>query len=159
MQISAELSLGAPLNCAMICGSSILQTKRHSDVAISPERGYECSFYLIFYSQLDLVIAGCGIQKLQKLTADRRINYLIDTGQSKRIFWACLVQASVIDTHAPRLVLFHDEDWICQPLGVKHLHDKTCSLQLRNLFADCPSLVLRETPQGLLDWLRAGPNV
>src|SRR4051812_14390735 len=54
---------------------------------------------------------------------------------------------------------FHDEDWVCQPLGVKHLHDKTCSLQLRNLFVDCPSLVLRETPQGLLDWLRAGPNV
>src|SRR3954468_484672 len=149
----------APLDCALVRGTSIFQTKRHGDITISPERGYESSLYLIFYSQFDLVIASCGIQKRQKLAAGRRINHLINTGQSKRIFGACLVQASVIDTHAPSLVLLHDEDWVCQPLGVKHLHDKTCSLQLGDLFADCSSLIFRKTPQGLLDRLRAWPNV
>src|SRR3954467_947606 len=125
MEISAELGMSASLNCALISGTSILQTKRHGDIAISPERGYKCSLYLIFHSKFDLVIASSSVQKGQKLAAGRRINHLINTGQSKRIFRARLVQASVIDTHAPSLVLLHDEDWIRQPLGVKHFHDET----------------------------------
>src|SRR3954467_1386773 len=159
MEISAELGVCASLDCALISGTSVLQTKRHGDITINPERGYECSFYLIFHSQFDPVIASCGIQKRQKFAADRRINHLINTGQSKRIFRARLIQASVIDTHTPSLVLLQHEDWICQPLGVKHFHDKACSFQLRNLFVDCPSLVFRKTSQGLLDRLRAWPNV
>src|ERR1043165_5547625 len=109
--------------------------------------------------QVNLVIASCGIQKRQKLAAGRRINHLINTGQSKQIFWARLVQESVIDTHAPSLVLLHHEDWVCQPLGVKHFHDETCSLQLGDLFADCSSVVFGKTSQGLLDRLRAWLNV
>src|ERR1043165_3703167 len=159
MKVSAELRMRASLNCALISGTSILQTKRHGDIAVSPERGYECSFYLIFHSKFNLVIASCGIQKRQQLAAGRRINHLINTGQSKRIFQARLVQAGVIDTHAPSLVLLHHEDWVCQPLGVKHFHDETCSLQLGDLFADCSSLVFRKMSQGLLYQLRAWPNV
>src|ERR1044072_7266864 len=136
MEISAELRMRASLNCALISGTSILQTKRHSDITVSPERGYECSFYLIFHSKFNLVIAGCGIQKRQQLAAGRSINHLINTGQSKRIFRACLVQASVIDTHAPSAVLLNHEYWIRQPLGVKHFHVKASYLRLRNLFAD-----------------------
>src|SRR3954462_6642178 len=105
MEISAELSVRAPLNCALISGASILQTKGHGDIAISPKRGYENSLYLIFYIKFYLVITSCGIQKRQKLAAGRRVNHLIDTWQSKRIFGARLVQASVIVTHAPSLVL------------------------------------------------------
>src|ERR1041385_614180 len=41
----------------------------------------------------------------------------------------------------------------------KHFHDEACSLQLRNLFADCPSLIFRKMSQRLLDRLRAWPNV
>src|SRR3954470_18689102 len=109
MEVSAELRVRASLNCALISGTSVLQTKRHGDITISPERGYECSFYLIFHNKFDLVIASCGIQKRQKLAASRRINHLIDTGQSKRVLRARLVQASVVDTHAPGLVLLHDK--------------------------------------------------
>src|SRR3954466_4063785 len=109
MEISAELGVSASLDCALISSTSILQTKRHGDITVSPERGYECSFYLIFYSKFDLVIASCGIQKWQQLAAVRRINHLINTGQSKQFFWACLVQASVIDTHAPSPILLHHE--------------------------------------------------
>src|SRR3954463_11250116 len=110
MEVSAELGVCASLDCALISGASILQTKGHGDITISPERGYECSFYLIFHRKFNLVIASCGIQKRQKLAAGRRINHLINTGESKRIFGACLVQESVIDTHAPSLVFLHHED-------------------------------------------------
>src|SRR4051812_13982845 len=130
MQISAELGVRAPLDCALVSGTSILQTKRHGDITISPERGYKCILYLIFNNKFYLVIASCGIQKRQKLAAGRRINHLINTGQSQWIFGACLVQGSVIDTHAPSLFLPHHKDWIRQPPGVKHFHDKTCSVKL-----------------------------
>src|SRR3954469_22161201 len=159
MEISAELSVRAPLNCALISGASILQTKRHGDITISPERGYKRSLYLIFYNEFYLMIASCGIQKRQKLAAGRRINHLINTGQSKRIFGACLVQASVIDTHVPGLVLLDHEDWVCQPLGADHPHDEACSLKLGELFADCSSLIFRKTSKGLLDRFRTWPNV
>src|SRR3954465_12770146 len=109
MEVSAELGVCTYLDCALISGTSILQTKRHGDITIIPERGYECSFYLIFHSKFNLVIASCGIQKIQKLAAGRRINHLINTGQSKRIFRARLIQESVVDTHAPGFVLLHHE--------------------------------------------------
>src|SRR4051812_31076082 len=159
MQISAELRVSAPLNCALVSGTSVLQTKRHGDITIIPKGGYKCSLYLILNNKFYLVIAGCGIQKGQELVVGRRINQLINTGQSKRIFGARLVQESVIDTHAPSLVLLHYEDWVRQPLGVKHFHDETCSLQLGDLFADCSSLILRKTSLGLLNRLRAWPNM
>src|SRR3954471_12437100 len=113
MEVSAELGVCTSLDCALISGTSILQTKRHGDITISPERGYECSFYLIFHSKFNLVIACGGIQKRQKLAAGRRVNYLIYTGQSKRILGARLIQASVIDTHASSLVFLQYKDWIC----------------------------------------------
>src|SRR3954465_4261653 len=101
MQVSAELGVSTPMDGALISCTSILETKRHGDITISPKRGYECSFYLIFHSKFNLVIACGGIQKRQKLAASHRVNQLIYTGQSERILGACLIQASVIDTHAP----------------------------------------------------------
>src|SRR3954462_14082485 len=121
MKVSAELGMRASLDRTLICGTSILQTERHGDITISPEWGYECSLYLIFNNKFDLVIAGCGIQKRQQFTPGRRVDHLINTG--KRILWACLVQASVIDTHAQSPVFFHHEYWFRQPLGVEHFHD------------------------------------
>src|SRR3954468_20806490 len=122
MQVSAEMGVCTPLDGAPISSTTIFQSKRHGDITIIPKRGYECSLYLILNNKFYLVIASCGIQKRQKLTADRRINHLINTRQGKRIFGARLVQASVIDTQAQSLVLHH-EGWVCQPLGVKHFHD------------------------------------
>src|SRR4051812_15205585 len=63
MEVSTELGVCTSLDCALISGTSILQTKRHGDITISPDRGYEYSFYLIFHSKFNLVIASCGIQK------------------------------------------------------------------------------------------------
>src|SRR3954471_5653131 len=53
----------------------------------------------------------------------------------------------------------HHEDWVCEPLGVEHLHDEACSLKLGDLFADYFSLVFRKASKGLLDRFRTWPNV
>src|SRR4051812_18948161 len=113
MNVPAELRSDTLLHSTLISRAAIFQAKGHGDIAISPKGGDECSFYLIFYSQFDLVIASCGIQKTYELTASRRINHLIDTGQSKRILGAGLIQASVIYTHAPSSILLHNQNWVC----------------------------------------------
>ena len=84
---------------------------------------------------------------------------MVDTGQSKRVLGACLIQAGVIDTHAPGLVLLQHEDWVRQPLGVKDFHDEAGCEQLGDLFADCSSFVFEKTSKWLLDRLGARPDV
>ena len=112
MNILAELRSDATLHGTLIRCTAILPTKRHSDVAVSPEWGNKSCLNLIFYSKFNQVIAGSGIQKRQKLAAGRRVYDLVDTGQSKRILGACLVQAGVIYTHAPGLILLRYKDQI-----------------------------------------------
>ena len=50
MQVTPELSVRVSLDGALIGSTSILQTKRHGDIEVSPKRGYKCSFYLIFHN-------------------------------------------------------------------------------------------------------------
>src|ERR1041385_5569325 len=97
----------------LISRAAIFQAEGHGDVTISPEWGDKSCFNLIVYIKLNLVIACCGIQKAQELTASRRINHLIDTGQRKRILGAGLIQASVIYTHEPSSILLRNQNWIC----------------------------------------------
>ena len=88
-----------------------------------------------------------------------RVNDLVDTGQSKRIHRACLIQEGVIDTHVPGLVLLKHEDWVGQPLGVKDFHDAAGYEQLGDLFVDYSSLVFVKMSKRLLDRLGAWTDV
>ena len=65
-----------------------------------------------------------GEEITRLLAAGSGINYLIDAGQSERIFRASLVQAGVVYTHAPGFVLLQNEDWVGQPLRVQDFHDE-----------------------------------
>src|ERR1041385_8501928 len=96
----------------LISRAAIFQAEGHGNVAISPEWGDKSCFNLIVYIKLNLVIACCGIQKAQELTASRRVNHLIDTGKCKRILGAGIIQASVIYTHAPSSILLWNQNWI-----------------------------------------------
>ena len=42
---------------------------------------------------------------------------MVDLREGKRVLGAGLVQAGVIDTYTPGLVLLQDADWVGQPLG------------------------------------------
>ena len=87
------------------------------------------------------MIAGVSIQEGQELTPGSGVDDLVDPRESERVFGAGLVQAGVVDTHVPGLVLLQDEDWVGQPLGVKHFHDEAGRQKLGNLFIDGPSLL------------------
>ena len=52
-----------------------------------------------------------------------------------------LVEAGVVDTHAPGLVLLQDEDWVGQSHGVKHFHYEAGRQKLGDLFTNGSSLL------------------
>ena len=109
------------LHAALESGAGVLQAERHGDVA------------------------GVSIQEGQELTPGSGVDDLVDPREGEWILGAGLVQAGVVDTHAPGLVLLHDEDWVGQPLGVKHFHDEAGLQELGDLFTDGPSLLFGKT--------------
>ena len=99
------------------------------------------------------MVAGVSVQEGQELTPGGRVDDLVDPREGERILGTGLIEAGVVDTHAPGLVLLQDEDWVGQPLGVKHFHDEAGRQELGDLFTDGPSLFFRKALQGLTDRL------
>ena len=82
------------------CGTSILETKGHGNVAKAPERGDESCFYFVGSIQLDLVGPGICVQKGQSLTSRSRVDYLVDAGERKMIFRAGPIDMFKVNAHA-----------------------------------------------------------
>jgi hypothetical protein len=57
--------------------------------------------------------AGCGVYNL------------IDLGQPKGIFFACLIKISIINTHPPIFILFRYKNGIGEPIRVVHFFNET----------------------------------
>ena len=76
---------------------------------------------------------------------------MIDTWQSERIFGACFVEVSVINTHAPFSILLLHQDWVCQPVGMVDFFDEVGGRELGKLIFDGLFMVLRESAESLLD--------
>jgi hypothetical protein len=72
---------------------------------------------------------------------------------------ASLLEAGVVDTHAPSFVLLQDQDWVCQPVRVKYFHDEAGCKEPGNLLTNGFSFLFRKTPQRLLDRLGIWPDV
>ena len=73
--------------------------------------------------------SGCGVY------------YLINPWQSKRIFGAGLVEASVVYTHTPFVVLLQHQDWVGKPLWEKHFHNKAGGKDPGYLFSNNSSFL------------------
>src|SRR5262249_46385683 len=64
----------------LVCGSSILETKRHDYIAVnSPWRG-ERGFLLIFFGKADLIVTRKSIHKGQHLVSGGVVNQDINMG-------------------------------------------------------------------------------
>jgi hypothetical protein len=59
----------------------------------------------------------------------------------------------------PSVVLLQDQDWVCQPVRVKYLHDKAGCEELGNLFTNGLPFLFCKMLQWLLDRLGIRPDV
>ena len=98
-------------------GVGVLQAERHGDVAVHPEGHDEGRLQGVGRVQLDLVLTGVSVQEGQELAPGGRVDDLVDPWEGERILGTGLIEAGVVDTHAPGLVLLQDEDWVGQHSG------------------------------------------
>jgi hypothetical protein len=59
-----------------------------------------------------LVTAQVGVLETQEVTPGCEIYDLVNAEKGKSIFWACLVQARVVNAHPPFPILFLYNNWI-----------------------------------------------
>ena len=90
--VPADLWLEALLHAALEGGACVLQVERHCRVTIGPKRGDEGGHEPVGWVQLDLVVAGIGIQKGQQVAAGRGTNHLIYLWQGDRVLGTCLIR-------------------------------------------------------------------
>ena len=96
----------------LVCGPSVLQTKRHRDVAERSEGGDERCCELVGLFQCDLMVPGVCIKEVEGFAPRDGVNYLVYAWQRKWILWACFVEASIINTHSPFPALFPNKNRI-----------------------------------------------
>ena len=80
----------------------------------------------VFLLEGNLMIARVAIKEEEQHATGRGVNDLVDAWKSKGILWTVLVEVCVVDTHPPFVVvLFENEYWVCQPLGVVNFFDES----------------------------------
>ena len=58
------------------------------------------------------MVPRVAIEETKQIAASRGIHDLIDPRQGERIFWACLVEISIINTYSPFFILLVYKDAI-----------------------------------------------
>jgi hypothetical protein len=129
----------------------ILQPEHHFYIAKTTEGCDECGGRLVHLGNGYLVVARVGIQKTYELTPHSKVYNLVNSGERERILHACLVQACVIYTHSPLLILFRHKGWVHYLVWVMILLNKASGQELGLLFAHGPTLFLVKVLQVLID--------
>ena len=112
---------------------------------------------LVLGGHHDLVVARIGIQKTEGFAPCSGFDNLVDMGKREWVFWTRLVQARVINTHSPFPIFLFYKDWVCQPFGVIHLLDKSCTEELLYFIAYGGTFFAIKASQPLFN--RSGPGL
>jgi hypothetical protein len=85
---------------------------------------------LVFFLEGNLMIPGIAVEKILKVVTGYGVHNLIDLGEPERIFFACLIKISIINTHPPIFILLGyknviGENVIGEPIRVVHFHNET----------------------------------
>jgi hypothetical protein len=83
--VAPDLVGEAPEHAPLVCGSGVLQTIWHGDIAERPEGGDEGSRMLVSFPHGDLVVARVGIQEREQLAPRGGVHDLVDSWAGKRI--------------------------------------------------------------------------
>ena len=138
---------------SLVCGSRVLQIKRHNSVAIKPLAGDEGGLLLIFFCHLYLVVSREGVHKGKKLESGRRVHKLVNPGQREAILPAGVIQICEVDAHSPFPVCLFYHDDFGQPLRIVDFPDEVSSEQLVHLVYDCFVSFRSENSSSLLNRL------
>ena len=99
----------------------------------------------------DLVVAGEGVHETEKFMTGSGVHDEVDHWQREAILWTCFVDVGEVYTESPLAICFFDEYYVCKPLWVLHLPDRSCLKKFADLFVDGFLSLWCEAPPLLLD--------
>ena len=132
----AYLLLEHPVHQPLVGGSCVLESKRHYPITIGSLCCDERGLFLVIEVHADLVVAGKGIHKTEKLMACSGVHDEVDPSQREAVLRACFVYAGEVDTESPLAIFFLDEHNVSQPLWIFDLSDRSCLEELADLLVD-----------------------
>ena len=77
-------------------GSNILQTKGHYLIGECAPQGCECSLVMIFFLDLDLVVAGKSIHEGEGLMSGACVDDLVDERCGEVVFGTCPIEIAEV---------------------------------------------------------------
>ena len=155
----AYLLLEHPVHQSLVGGSCVLESKRHHPIAIGSLLYDERGIFLVVWVHTNLVVAGKGIHKTEKLMAGCGIHDEVDPWQRDAIFWACFIDVGEVDTESPLAICFFDEYHVSQPLRIFQLPDSFFLEEFADLLVDGFLPFWCEAPSLLLDRLKGRAGV
>ena len=160
LDVFADLLAKASLHAALVGGASILQAEGHDVVAVDACWRDECSEFLIFGFQLDLVVPRISVEEQKEGATRSAVDNLVDARQREVVLRVVLVQVGEVDAHTQGIGVFlRHHHWVCHPGGLFDLPNETGLRESMNFGTHGLALRLRKTPQGLLDRFGIGVNV
>ena len=165
------LLLEHPVHQSMVGVSCVLESKRHHPITIGSLHCNKRGLFLVVWVHTDLVVAGKGIHKTEKLMACCGVHDEVDPRQREIVLWACFVYVSEVDIESPLAICFLDEHNVSQPLRILHLPDRSCLEEFADLLVDgflpfwceAPSLLFdrfegRSSVQPMSDYCRVNSS-
>jgi hypothetical protein len=80
---------------------------------------------LVFFLEGNLMIPKIAVMKTYKAATGHGVHNLIDPGEPKGIFFACLIKIGIINTHPPIFILLEQKNEIGEPIWVVHFLNET----------------------------------
>jgi hypothetical protein len=97
------------------CSTYILESKRHDAISKGTPSGSKSSFILIYWMNLDLIVAREHIHKGQSLVADTILNNLVDERGWKVVFGTSMVEITKVGVDTNSSLFFVNGDGVGDP--------------------------------------------
>ncbi|KAJ0532501.1 hypothetical protein HanIR_Chr09g0397591 [Helianthus annuus] len=106
--------------------ASIFKPKGHLCVTKNTNVSVKSCLIFILQRHLDLMIPLVRIQKTFPPIWRERVYLHVDLKQRITVLGTCLIEISIINTHAPSFGRLLDHNRVCNPTLVAHLYQYTC---------------------------------
>jgi hypothetical protein len=100
------------------CITFVLESKRHDTIGKCTPWGAKCSFILICWVDLDLIVAREPVHEGQSLVACKIIDNLVDERCGEVVFGKIMVEIVKFSTNANSALFFVNEDRVGDPWRV-----------------------------------------
>jgi hypothetical protein len=97
------------------CSTCVLESKGHDTIGKSTPWGGKCSFILICWVNLDLIVARETIHEGQSLVACTVIDNLVDERGREVVFGTSMIEIMKVSTNTNSALFFVNEDGVGDP--------------------------------------------